>query len=146
MYIWLKLIHVLAVASFLFGHGIAAGCSFALRSRPDADQARSLLRLSIWSYWITQPALAVLLVSGVWMGFVGRLWGHAWIWTAIVLLVAMYTAMAIISGPYHAAREVPASDDDELAARLTKTHPLTATWVGASGIVALVFLMVVKPF
>ena len=45
LYTWLFFVHVLAVGTFLFAHGVSGGASFLLRG-PVSQQTRSLLRLS----------------------------------------------------------------------------------------------------
>ncbi|MEP7105884.1 MAG: DUF2269 family protein [Chloroflexota bacterium] len=141
----MKYLHLVGLAVFLFGHGISAGCSLALRGRPPAAQARALLQLSIWSYWITYPGLVLLLVTGVWMGFAGNWWRYPWIWVAIVILVAVFVAMSALSVPYHKARDAR-EDDSALASELARTRPMALSWVGSAGLLALILLMVFKPF
>lgn len=118
----------------------------ALRTHRAPELARALLGTSIWAYRISYPGLLLLLVTGVWMGFAGHHWGRAWIWVSIGLLIALFAAMAGISVAYHRAREAPPDDDRLLEERLARTRPLTASWVGSLGLLALVFLMVFKPF
>ena len=144
-YLWLKYVHLAGLAVFLFGHGISAGCSFALRGRPPVAQARALLQLSIWSYRITYPGLLLLIVTGVWMGFAGNWWRYPWIWVAIVVLVAVFVAMSALSVPYHKARDAK-EDEAALAGSLARARPVTLSWVGSAGLLALILLMVFKPF
>jgi uncharacterized membrane protein len=145
LYSWLKFLHLVGVAAFLLGHGISAGCSFGLRARPSASYARALLELSRGSYAVAYPGLAVVIGTGVWMGFAGHWWSRGWIWAAIVVLVVIYVVMAILSEPYHAARD---AGEDEVVLRksLARTRPLAATLTGTAALLALVFLMVFKPF
>jgi uncharacterized membrane protein len=145
-YVWLKFIHLAGLGAFLFGHGIAGGASLALRARPAGDVSRALLQLSIWSYRIAYPGLLLLLVTGVWMGFAGGWWGRGWIWASIAVLVVVFGLMSFVSIPYHRARDGAKEGDSELASRLDRTRPLLAVWIGAVGTVALLFLMVFKPF
>jgi uncharacterized membrane protein len=144
LYFWLKFGHLAGLAAFLLGHGISVGCSFGLRDRPAAASARALLRLSVWSYRITYPGLLLLVVTGVWMGFVGGWWGHGWIWAGIGVLVALFAAMGILSVPYHRARD--AADDVALEEQLARARPGVMSWIGAAGLLGLIFLMVFKPF
>jgi hypothetical protein len=147
LYVWLKFVHLVGLGAFLFGHGIAGGASLALRAKPAAEISRSLLQLSIWSYRIAYPGLILILVTGVWMGFVGSLWGRGWIWASIAVLVVVFGLMSFVSVAYHQARDsMKKEGDSELAQRLDRTRPLLAVWIGAVGILALFFLMVFKPF
>jgi len=144
LYIWLRFLHLTGLGAFLFGHGISAGCSSALRGRPSPAVARAYLGLSQWSYRITYPGLLLLLVTGVGMAFAGHRWGSGWIWAAIVVLVAVSVAMGALSAPYHRARD--ATDDVVLERELARSRPGLTSWVGAVGLLLLILLMVVKPF
>jgi hypothetical protein len=143
LYSVLQFVHLVAVAVFLFGHGVAAAASLLLR-RPVAQSARQVLELSRRSAMVSNPALLVIIASGVWMGFAGSWWGRAWIWVSIALLVLIVASMFYVARPYYLARD--AKDDAELIQRLDRTRPLLAAWIGGIGIVALVALMVFKPF
>jgi hypothetical protein len=146
LYVWLKFIHLAGLGAFLFGHGIAGGASLALRARPAGDVSRALLQLSIWSYRIAYPGLFLLLATGVWMGLAGSWWGRGWIWASIGVLVVVFGLMTFVSIPYHQARDSAQEGDSALAQRLDRTRPVLAVWIGAVGVVALLFLMVFKPF
>ena len=146
LYIWLKFLHLAGLGVFLFGHGIAAGAALAQRARPASDVSRALLKLSIWSYAIAYPGLIVLIVTGVWMGFAGSWWGRVWIWAAIAVFILLFILMALISVPYHQAREKLNEPDSVLVAHLDRTRPLLAAGIGATGVLVLLFLMVFKPF
>ena len=143
LYTGLLFVHLLAVAIFLFAHGVAAGASFLLR-RPATESSRPILEISQRSAMVANPALLLIIVTGVWMGFVGSLWGRGWIWAAIVLLALIIGSMVYVARPYYLARE--AKDDAEVIARLDRTRPLVAAWIGSIGIGLLVALMVFKPF
>jgi uncharacterized membrane protein len=145
LYTWLKFLHLAGLGIFLFGHGIVAATSFGLRGQPDAGHARALLRYARNSYGLMYPGLLLLLVTGVWMGFLGRWWGQAWIWTAIVIFVVVTLAMGFIGSAYHSARDAQ-QDDAALQQRLTRARPTLAAWLGSLGLLALIFLMVFKPF
>ena len=105
LYLWLKFFHIAGLGVFLLGHGVSAGSSLMLR-RASADAIRAaLLRLSIQANFAAFPGLLLVLVTGVWMGFVGHWWRAGWIWAAIVTLVAVMVVMSAMSVPYHKARD-----------------------------------------
>jgi len=147
LYVWLKFLHLVGLGAFLFGHGISAGASFVLR-RPLPDAARAaLLQLSIRAYAGAGPGLLLLIVTGVWMGFLGSWWRTGWIWAAIVVLVATAVAMSAQSVPYHKARDAVVKNvEGELETELKRARPVLLAVVGTVGLVALLFLMVFKPF
>jgi hypothetical protein len=148
LYLWLKYLHLVGLAIFLLGHGVSAGSSLVLR-RPLSDAVRaSLLQLSIRGNFASFPGLALLLITGVWMGFLGSWWHWGWIWTAIVVLVAVAVAMSAQSVPYHKAREAVGGSkpEGELESQLKHARPVVMAVIGSVGLVILIFLMVFKPF
>ena len=34
-------------------------------------------------------AIPVLLVAGIWLGFLGSCWGRLWIWVSLILLIGV---------------------------------------------------------
>jgi uncharacterized membrane protein len=145
LYVWLKFFHLLGLGVFLFAHGVSGGASLALRG-PVSSESRRLLRLSQRSSIVANPSLLVVIVTGVWMAFVGHWWGQGWLWASVAVLVALIGAMTFISMPYYSARDAAEKADDVLTARLSRTRPLAAIWIGAVGLALLIFLMVFKPF
>jgi hypothetical protein len=148
LYLWLKYLHLLGLAIFLLGHGVSAGCSLVLRRPlPDAMRA-SLLQLSIRGNFASFPGLGLLIVTGVWMGFLGSWWHWGWIWTAIVVLVIVSVAMSAQSVPYHKARDLvgKSKPEGELESELKHARPVVMAVIGSVGLVILIFLMVFKPF
>ena len=148
LYVWLKFLHLLGVGVFLMGHGVSAGTSIALRGRPLDSLSRALLRLSIRSQAIAYPGLLIIVVTGVWMGFIGSWWRTGWIWTAIVVFTAAFVVMSALSVPYHRARQVKADQSADAApdTPLARTRPVALLLTGVVGLIALLFLMVFKPF
>jgi hypothetical protein len=144
LYVWLKYIHLLGLGVFLMAHGVSAGVSLAVRGRPLDSVTRLLLQLSIRATPASYAGLGVIVVTGVWMGFEGSWWRTMWIWTAIVILVLLIVVMSALSVPYHRARDI--KEDTASASPLAKARPMVMLWVGVAGLVALVFLMVFKPF
>lgn len=145
LYVWLRFLHILGVAMFLFAHGVSGGAAFALRG-PVSGNTRALLRLSQRSSFISNPGLLLVLVTGIWMAFAGSLWGRGWPWAALVVLVAVLAVMGYVSRPYYMARDAAGGPDDALAQHLGRTRPMLALWVGLVGVVILLGLMVFKPF
>jgi heme/copper-type cytochrome/quinol oxidase subunit 2 len=78
------------------------------------------------------------------MGFVGSWWRTGWIWTAIAVFVAVLIVMGALSVPYHQAR---AWKEDAVAeSPLARSRPMALLLTGVVALIALFFLMVVKPF
>lgn len=145
LYVWLKFLHILGLAMFLFAHGVSGGAAFALRGSVSGN-TRALLRLSQRSSFVSNPGLVLLLVTGIWMAFAGSWWGRLWPWASIAVLVAVLAVMGYVSRPYYLAREASGGSDDALAEHLRRARPMLALWVGLVGVVILLGLMVFKPF
>jgi len=148
LYVWLKFFHLLGLGVFLFGHGISAGASLVVRSRPVDAVTGALLGVSVRANAIAYPGLLVLLVTGVWMGFAGSWWHAGWIWVAIGVLVATLVVMGALSVPYHRTRDALAKKESggDVENRLKQARPAALAAVGTLALVILFFLMVFKPF
>lgn len=143
LYVWLKLFHLLGLVVFLFAHGVSGGASFAIGRSVEPD-TRRLLRISQVSAMISNPGLVLVIVTGVWMAFLGSYWSRGWVWAAIVILVLTIAGMVFFARPYYMARDATA--DDALGQALTRLNPRAAAGVGTVALVLLVALMVLKPF
>ena len=146
LYAWLKFFHLAGLTLFLFGHGVSSGASLALRGAV-SGQTRQLLVLSQRSAIFYYPGLLVVVITGVWMAFVGSYWSRGWVWAAIVILVLTMGAMGALARPYYKARDAAGkSDQEELGRALSQARPILLAWIGAVALVLLVGLMVLKPF
>ena len=102
-----------------------------------------------------------LLIAGIAAGFVAGLWGRGWIWTAIVLLVALLAIMYVRATPYYGAlrraaglayfdgrrgHEAEPENVAELRTLLASTRAIELTTVGYLGLVVILWLMFFKPF
>ena len=146
LYTWLLFIHLLSVGAFLFVHGITGGVSFLLRG-PVTGATRGLLRLSQISGQASQPAILLILITGIWMVFAGSWATKVWPWLSLGVLIAAFGAMIFFARPYYMARDASkANADDEVAKKLAITRPDAAAGVGVIALVILFFLMVFKPF
>lgn len=145
LYTWLNFLHLAGLATFLFSHGVSGAASLLLRA-PVSSQTRQLLGLSRKASMVADPALLLVILTGVWMGFSGGWWGHGWIWASIVVLVLVLAAMGFIARPYYLARAAAQQSDEVLAQHLARTMPVPAIWIGGVGLVLLIGLMVFRPF
>jgi hypothetical protein len=141
LYTWLLFAHLGSLAAFLFAHGLAATVGFAARSL--GANSRVLLALSLKSYYVAGPAFLILVASGIWLGVLGHWFGQVWIWLAIVILIALTGVMSAWSRPFHMARE---AKDQDIGEHLARTRPAAMAWTGAVALLAILFLMVLKPF
>ena len=60
LYAWLRFLHILGLAVFLFAHGVSGGAAFALRG-PVSGYSRTLLRLSQRSSFVSNPGIVLVL-------------------------------------------------------------------------------------
>jgi hypothetical protein len=163
MYQFLMFLHVIGVFGFLMAHGISTGVAFALRSERQLERVRALLLLSAKSYPVMYSSLALLVIVGVVLGFMGSWWGRVWIWLSLILLVAIIAFMSRFGSRFYGeARKAvglpmyynrndsqtplePLSAE-AIDAALSKGNPLLLTVIGFGGIVAIAWLMMFKPF
>ena len=55
---------------------------------------------------VAYVAIPVLLVAGIWLGFLGSYWGRLWIWVSLILLIGVGIAMTpLASGPMRKVRK-----------------------------------------
>lgn len=164
MYLWLVFAHVLGVFGFLLAHGVAAAVAFALPRQREVERVRALLDLSRGVTLVANVSLLTLLAAGITAGFMGSWWGHGWIWAALGLFILMGVTMSPLgSHPLNRIRQlVQASNparagtishspvdlpaEKHLAVLLAATHPWLLTAIGGGGLVAILWLMLFKPF
>ncbi|MBI3748237.1 MAG: hypothetical protein HY262_05275 [Chloroflexi bacterium] len=165
LFVWLKLVHVLAALALVLAHGASAAVAFKLRGERDRLRIGALIDLSSAYLNAFYLALVVVLVAGILAGISAGYWtsGQLWIWASVIVFVAVIVGMYALAMPYfrdvrHALgmatfqdvqRRIgapPPAGDDELAALLTSGRPMAIAAIGTGGIVLLVYLMVLKPF
>ncbi len=162
MYNWFVYLHIAGTFGFLMAHGASASVAFALRRERDPDHLRLLLQLSSSSLGILHGSIALLFISGIVAGFMGRWWNQGWIWLSLGLLIAIYIYMGVsASGYFGKVRKAvglaymdgfksrpgiePASAE-EIDALLTKGTPVRLTVIGFGGLLLTLWLMLFKPF
>jgi hypothetical protein len=152
LYQWVVYVHILAVFAFLLAHGTATAITFKLRGERKLERIRALLDLSQSMSILGRVSLLVLLLAGIILGFMGKWWGHGWIWTALILLVLMSVAMSLLaSRPLLQARQLLAAHstaevDQQLSTLLAAPNPVVLSLIGGVGIAIILWLMRFKPF
>lgn len=163
-YRWLLFVHVASALLFFFCHGVSMAVALRVSRERDRERLRALLDLSSGSPLIgfTWSMFAVLLLSGLALGFLGRWWGSGWIWVSLGLLIAVSVAAGVLGSahfnriraalglPSSYEREAPAAPvdlpADEFNNLLRSRRPLLLAVIGVSGIVTITWLMMFKPF
>ena len=158
MYPWIVLLHVVGAFLFVMAHGISMMVAFRLRTEADRGRIAALLALSGEAVGIMYIGLALLIIGGVWAGFAGDHWGRLWIWTALAILVVITAVMYAVATPFYGrmraaagvtdtgANLKPPAQESDLAALATSSRPIWLAAVGGIGLLAILWLMILKPF
>lgn len=152
---WAKYFHIAAVLILLGTHGTSMLVLYRIRGERDRSKILSMLNLSGEAATPTYVALVLVVLTGVWNMYAIDAWSKAWVWLAIVILVAMVGLMMVVAKPYFvrvkAACEVrpsgvPRVSDEELTeiTRSSTAHLITA--IGVIGLLAILYLMVFQPW
>lgn len=161
MYDLMVFLHVLGAFVFVLAHGASMLVAFRLRAEREPARVAALLELSSLGINLMYVGLILLLLAGVVAGFMGDHWGRAWIWLSIGILVAVSVAMYALGTTFYvrlrlaAGAKVPeplarrydlpptAADLDRM---LASNRPFILAAIGGTGLTAIVWLMVAKPF
>ena len=155
-------LHVLGAFMFAAGHGVSMFVVFQARKEKDRSRLAALLDLSGWSLAVAGIGLLVILISGVVAGLMLGSFGRLWIWVSLALFLVIGIAMTPIGGTYlrnlrvaigQRPRNAKPDDPDpvpvsdgELAALQASRRPELLLAIGAGGFVAIVYLMMFRPF
>ena len=161
-YSYLIFAHLLGVVIFAAGHGVSMAFSMLLRRESSPERLRAMLDMSLMGLYATYLGLLMLIVSGIGMGFAGGYWGSGWLWTSIVVLIAIMALMmfmgvtyfgklrtAVGLQPYRSSRQVtlgPVAPESEIAALLAGPQAGITMGLGTLALLILLVLMVLKPF
>jgi len=155
---WLLFVHVATVLAFLLGHGVHVGVMW--RQRQEADPRRNLAFFEILPSSLPLRILgAGVILSGLLLTAAMSLWGRAWIWLSIVALTAIWVVMWRYGGVYYDALETAGAraieaegTAEEQTARTAwdrarlGPEPAILTIVGLGGLLAILWLMMFRPF
>jgi MFS family permease len=154
-YRWWLFLHLVGIFAFLTGHGVSVGVAFRLRKERDPNRVLALRELSAWSVNGMYAGILLLLIAGIVMGFLGDWWDMGWIWVSLGILVATIVAMAVLATPYYKrvafvakalAEGSTAVKKEEFAAMLSSSRPLVVAAIGFVALLAILYLMLDKPF
>jgi len=159
---WLKLLHVGGAFLFAAGHGVSMAVALRLRTERDPARMAALLDLSGSSLAAAFGGLLALFVAGIASGIIAGYFGQGWIWASLVLLVVTAGLMTPLATGHFTqlrralgqrTREMKPGDPDpvplpaaEVAALAAGRWPELTTLIGAGGFMAILWLMVFKPF
>ncbi|MCB9578395.1 MAG: DUF2269 family protein [Polyangiaceae bacterium] len=149
-YLTWRLLHLLGAFGFIAAHGATATVTFKLRSERDPIRIRTMLDLSRATRGFMYASFLVMVGAGTVLGFLMNWWHSLWLWTSIALLTVLFVAAFPLALPYFRAirkavdQEPP--DPERVAALVRSPRGLVLAWVETLGIVAIIYLMVNKPF
>jgi uncharacterized membrane protein len=155
VYQWWVFIHLVGVLGFLLAHGVSVGVLFSIRGERDPARIRALLNLSSQSITAFYWSLLILLGGGIAAATVGHWWSLAWPWIALGVLFGVTALMYVLAKPYYdRVRRIMAIEasggkavgEAEIAAAVGGPVPLVIAGIGVTGLVAIIYLMVLKPF
>jgi hypothetical protein len=149
-YLILRFLHVLGAFGFVASHGATATVTFKIRGERDPVRIRTMLDLSSATRGLMYGSFLLLVGAGIATASMGGWWKSGWLWTSIVLLAVLFGAAFPLAVPYFRAirreLDVDPPDPSRLAALLASTRGLWLAWIETLGIVAIVWLMILKPF
>jgi len=158
---WLVFAHILGAFTFVLAHGVSIFVALTVRRERDPARITALLDLSKSAVLIAAFAVVFLLITGIAAGFVGNYWGQRWIWASLAILILLWAYMSFRGTMYHDAvrravgsigiydhklTEPPPADPAAAAALLASSRAVELATVGGIGLIAILFLMVFKPF
>jgi uncharacterized membrane protein len=162
LYNWVVFLHVAGAFAFVLAHGVSAGVALKLRREREVPRVQALLDLSNVASQGMYVGLLILLVGGITAAFMAGLWGRGWIWAAIAILVAMIAFMYARASRYYGevrraaglgyyipgkgAGAAASPNTEELGRLLASSRPMELAAFGTIGLLAIVWLMVMKPF
>ncbi|HEV3484590.1 MAG TPA: DUF2269 family protein [Vicinamibacterales bacterium] len=156
------LVHVVGVVLFLLAHAVSVVVLFLVQRERDPSALRRLLTLSRQSLLVAFIGLAVWFLSGVLAGFSGGWWtsGRFWVWASLLLAIVLIGLMTPMGRFYfnrvreavgidlqtNAINSDARVDPAAVDAAVASGRPLVLAALGIVGLVAILWLMLAKPF
>ncbi len=157
-------VHILSVFTFMLTHGVTASAILFVRNEKNAERIRLLLQIARNPavVGVNNTSIAVVLFTGIALGFLGDWWNRMWIWTALGIAVAIAFAMSflgrlylerlrkVVGLPYVEGRKkhepIPVASEEEILGISSKSPVYATAAVGLLGLLAILYLMIFKPF
>jgi MFS family permease len=162
VYALIVLAHVVFVIVGFGAHGVSAFAIFRTKVETDRTRIAAILDLSASTFNIAGFGIIGAVILGIIAAAMRGHFSNLWPWVSIVLVVLIWISMTFMaSRPMNRVREAlgmpvqgdkkdaaprePASDE-VLAAAQARLRPEIVATIGVGGIVALTWMMEVKPF
>jgi hypothetical protein len=162
MYRMMVFLHMASVLVFMLAHGAGAKAMFVIRRERKPERVRAVVELSRSYVGVMYGSLLLILITGIWAGILGKLWGQGWIWTSLVLLIAIAFVMSYFGTQYYEqvlgalgletyetrkkGIAPKAAAPAELEALLRQAKPELLAAIGMGGLLVILWLMMFKPF
>jgi len=159
---WLIFLHILSALTFFLAHGTSAAMAFKVRKETELARIRAMLDLSESTIEIVFVSFLGLLLSGVVLSFLLRVWNKGWVWTSLLLMIFVFIWMVwmneqayknlrkLVGLPYRqGSKEYPAQPPasmEEVTAQLKKLSVKGLVMVGYVIPSIVLWLMIFKPF
>ena len=149
MYQALVLIHLVGVVVMAVAHGVSIFAAFRVRRETDPGIVAALLSMSKSAVMVLYVGFLLLAIGGFGAAWQSGVLLAPWaIASYVVLGVVIGVMYSVATGYYVRLREMAggeASDPGALRAALDTRRPEVLAVVGTSGLLILLWLMVVRP-
>lgn len=155
LYPWFVVVHLIGLVLFAISHGASAFMSFRLRAERDPVVADGLLKVGQLAVGPMYIGLVLLIVGGLGAAAGANLWGETWVIASIVVFITVLVVMWAVASPYYMGLRKafeergqdgrPGIEPAALGRMLDTRRPDILAFVGTTGLVVLVWLMVIKP-
>jgi hypothetical protein len=142
MYQWIVFIHIASVLGLLIVHPVTI--AFHLKEERVDVRIRELLEVTESASRLRWIFFALIIGSGILLGFLGSWLGSTWIWIALVLFVAIGVVMNRYGGRT-IDRIADTADDAEMERLLAAFDPWILAVSGVGGLLLVLYLMLFKP-
>jgi uncharacterized membrane protein len=158
LYRWLIFLHVFGAILFFMGHGATALAMFDIQKTRDPERILALMGLRSTQMWSFASGGLLLVITSIWLGFLGEWWRSGWIWASILLYIIIMIFMSQWGRAYYDSIEMVLDPEGERAkkAKSVETRSLDEiisggktgllTWIGIGGTAIILWLMYFKPF
>jgi Predicted integral membrane protein (DUF2269) len=153
MYPWLVALHLIGFALFLVTHGVSMWVAFRIRRETSREVLAALLGMSSRSNQVMYLGLILLGIGGLGAGATAGWLGAPWVVASYAVFLAVLLLMFVVASPYYyrlrdgleGTDKVARLDDEALADQLRTRRPEALALIGGGGLLALIWLMAVRP-
>ncbi len=149
MYPYLRYLHVLSAILYFMLHGGTASVTFLINREKNVDRVETLTHILGLVYPVSYWMFAVMVFSGVALGFLGKWWSQYWVWTSLGILLFIMVVMIWIGKRFLNQEidkfEPPFAPSSAHRALPANTASLLALF-GVGGMAVILWLMMFKPF